>query len=520
MPPVSRALAMLRSLWKRRPRRFLLRRGGGDVASIRALWAVGVMAAAYVALFTGLTCHRFSLVDCCYDLSVFEQSFWSLVREGRLLVNSQEGLEVGRFSHFSLHFSPLLLAVAPIYALWQAPQALLFAKTLALGLAAFPLYWLGAGLFASRAAGLAVAALYLLYPPLHGVNLWGFHENEFAVLPLAFLLVCHERRHPRGFWVAAVAALAAKETMALTVAAFGLWMVLFAKGARRRGAILAAAAVVWFVVCDRLVIPAFRGAGGARDAENVYIAMRYDPRLGTSYGEIAWHCLRHPLLTAQYAFGPPVKQAYLFQLFLPLAFLPLLAPSLLLIAAPVLGQNLLARYLGQVSILGQYHAELIPFFVYGACLGLRRAEGWAAPFGRGPLVRLTLVAALAVATLAANLSFGLWEFALGRRGQFQAVVLEPERREAARRMLALVPPDASVLADWNLISYLGARPWLHLIQRQALDARPWDYIVHDRRFPWHSDFTREEFARRLEADGYATVAEDGDIVVYRRIPPP
>ena len=90
----------------------------------RAVW---VAMAIYLAVFTALSIHRFSLMGDCYDLSVFEQSFWSTVNEGLPLYNSQEGVNFGRVSHFAGHFSPFLFLVTPFYWLWQRPESLLFA---------------------------------------------------------------------------------------------------------------------------------------------------------------------------------------------------------------------------------------------------------------------------------------------------------------------------------------------------------------------------------------------------------
>ena len=115
--------------------------------------AVWVAAAIYVAVFTALSIYRFSLMGDCYDLSVFEQSFWSTVNEGSPLYNSQEGPEFGRFSHFAEHVAPFLFLLTPFYWLWQGPQALLFAKTLALALGAVPLYKLATTLLGSRERG-------------------------------------------------------------------------------------------------------------------------------------------------------------------------------------------------------------------------------------------------------------------------------------------------------------------------------------------------------------------------------
>lgn len=62
---------------------------------------VWVAVTIYAVVFATLSIYRFSLMGDCYDLSVFEQSFWSTVNEGLPLYNSQEGPEFGRFSHFA-----------------------------------------------------------------------------------------------------------------------------------------------------------------------------------------------------------------------------------------------------------------------------------------------------------------------------------------------------------------------------------------------------------------------------------
>jgi len=495
----------------------------------RGVW---VAAGIYAVVFTALSIYRFSLMGDCYDLSVFEQSFWSTVNEGLPLYNSQEGPEFGRFSHLAEHVAPFLFLLTPFYWLWQGPEALLLAKTVALALGAVPLYKLATALLGSRESGWLVVVIYLLYPPLHGVNLWGFHENDFAVAPLMLLLLCYVRRSWALFWISLVAVLAVKESMALTTAAFGLYL-LFFRREWRLGLSIAAISLCWLFIAQWIVIPFAQGTALFEMDARQFIG-RYDPIVGQNYGEILWNIVRHPVRIADYAFADPEKRTYLFQLFFPLAFVPLAAPGILLISAPVLAQNLLSAYRGQHAILAQYSAEIIPFLFYGLCLGIARIERWwgrwrsektageltesGAPTQtenpRGMAVKI--LAFVFAAVLVANLISGVWSFALGQRDFLLAIAKAPERRKAALEFIAAIPKDASVMSDVSMISHLGGRAWLHLISREAFRAREWDYVLLDLRFPWAArDITPNEVIRALRLNAYqVTVVED--IVLFKR----
>jgi len=492
---------------------------------------VYIAMAIYTLVFSALAIYRYSLMGDCYDLSVFEQSFWSTVNEGLPLYNSQEGARFGRFSHFSIHFSPFLFLWTPFYWLWQGPEALLLAKTVALALAALPLYRLATHLLNSREAAWLVVLAYLFYPPLHGVNLWGFHENEFAVAPLMFLLLCYVRRSWALFWISLFAALTVKENISLTTAAFGVYLMLF-RGKKVLGLAVLGVSLSWLILAQWIIIPFAQGRA-LFDFDNRYFLDRYDPLVGQSYSEIFWNIIRQPIQIAHYALADSDKLVYLFQLFFPLAFLPLAAPEALLISVPVLAQNLLVEYAGQYSILSQYHAEIIPFLFYGLCLGVARIARWRshkwslAAIGR--VIRSTakaqeptptktlrpLLVLVLCMVLAANVLSGVWQFAFGRRDFLYAIAKSPERRQAARELMTLIPKDASVLTDVSMISHLGGRAWLRTIGREALFAREWDYVLLDFRFPWIADISLEEVLRTLEIKNYQSRMRQ-DILLLKR----
>jgi uncharacterized membrane protein len=358
------------------------------------------------------------------------------------------------------------------------------------------------------------------------VNLWGFHENEFAVAPLMLLLLCYIRRSWALFWLSLFAVLAVKENMALTMAGFGLYLLLFRRE-KRLGLSVAAISLCWLFIAQWIVIPFAQGTALFEMDARHFIG-RYDPNVGQSYGEILWNIVRHPLRIANYAVADPEKRTYLFQLFLPLAFVPLAVPETLLISVPVLAQNLLSGYRGQYAILAQYSAEIIPFLFYGLCLGTARIERlwghWRSKKTAGELresgapvhMSIRILAFVLVTALAANLIAGVWSFAIGRIDFLLAISKPVERRRAALEFIASIPKDASVMSDVSMISQLGGRAWLHLIDREALHARDWDYVLMDLRFPWAArDITPREVLRTLQMKGYQVMTAE-DIVLFKR----
>jgi uncharacterized membrane protein len=74
------------------------------------------------------------------DVGHFAQMLWATL-QGHLFHTSLARL--GRFAyvahnHLADHFSPILFALVPLYAVWPEPDVLLVLQSAALGLAALP----------------------------------------------------------------------------------------------------------------------------------------------------------------------------------------------------------------------------------------------------------------------------------------------------------------------------------------------------------------------------------------------
>lgn len=206
------------------------------------------------------------------DLAYYNQVFWKTMH-GDLF-----GLTI--HPHISLgdHVEPIILFLAPFYALWPNARMLLFLQTLALALVALPIYSLSSSLMrreeqrrsaafplsvhsdrsghgsadeaeseerkavSDRAGGANVAKkdaaerlkkinfplpllfslLWLTNPFVQNINLFEFHILPFALFPLFYALIAYEEKRMGKFLLWSLLALMVREDVALVIGAFGL----------------------------------------------------------------------------------------------------------------------------------------------------------------------------------------------------------------------------------------------------------------------------------------------------------
>jgi uncharacterized membrane protein len=446
---------------------------------------VGGAVAGYVAVFGLVTALRHRAFRThAFDLGIFDQVVWHLAR-GEAPHSSILG-----HHFFGEHFSPILYAVAVVYRLAPTPLTLLVLQSLALGLGGLAVLALARDRLRHEGLAAAFAVLYLLYPALHGINLFDFHPVAFATPLLLGALVALRRDRP-GVAVALLAlVLACQEDQALPVAALGGYLALVERR-RALGAGLLVAGLLTFWAELALVIPAFRQAPYA-------FYERY-ATLGGTPEAVARTLLGQPALVLAHLVTLE-KLWYLARLLLPLGLLPLLGPAQLLPAVPTLFLNLASDLPAQHSTDYQYTAPIIPFVflagIHGAARALARvATGW-------PALDPGAAAARAVPFLL------LGSLALGTSA-LHAVRL-PQLRPSARHavvpaLLARIPAEASVAA---------ADPFVpHLSQRADIRFPPGPgpaYVLVD-------ELRREgELTRRLLAAGYVALAARHGFVLLRR----
>ncbi len=453
--------------------------------------------AGYAAVFSALAILKYESQNTfTFDLAQFDQILWNTVR-GRLLASS--------FLHRNYlidHFSPILLPLSGLYLLWPDVRALLVFQSLFLALGAIPLYWIAKSRIEEPLLQVAVPLSYLLFLPLHGVNLEDFHE--IALAPTLLLLAWHflERGHTTGFVVSLALAATTKEEVLLIAATIGAYLAL-RDDRKRLGAwvlVVSLAAFGAYMVLRHLVPRVVLGI----DYEFPF--SRYFP---------VKEILAHPLGTFRYLFGGPLlalKLQMLLFLFAPVMFLPFASTSRALIMVVPLGGMLASHFLYMYVPTTHYSASLIPLvFVLTVSGAAGLAERYRGVVSPAVLLRFCGSYLIACAVLA-NYFFGQLPFSRAFPAQTYSV---SERNRLVHRFQAMIPDTASLS--------VGVWPSPHFSQRERLygfsygDLGVADYVLLD--LDKHKPWERTGVFRAIAQGDYGVVACAEGITLLQRSQP-
>jgi uncharacterized membrane protein len=451
------------------------------------LWAV-TFAWLAVARHNGFRSHA-------YDLGIYDQVVWNS-SQGRLFENSI----MFYLPHFlGDHFSLALLAFVPLYWLWPDPRTLLVVQPFLLALAPVITGYAAGRILKSALAGLVVGGVYLLHPGQAFTALFDFHDLVLAPPLLALALTLLLGGRSTAFALALLPVLLVKEEMGIVVAAVGLWAALFTP-ARRRGLLLAALGGGWTLLVLFVVIPLFNPEG-----QYYYLRRYFEGGAPTSIAAAA-----ERLLSLTAGLGTPERLAYLGHLLLPFALLPL-AGTASLMALPTLGYHLLSPEFPFAFIEKHYSVLVLPFLAFGAIQALRRlADRSHRAYG----------AALAALGASGVLAYGLLSPGpLARHFQPERFAPNP-RAEALQEAIRRIPPEASVLAQTDLVPHLTHRRQVYMFP-EAPTFGGTDYVLLDlegNKYPLSNpedDYDRE-LLQYLLSPAFETIYERDNVLLLRR----
>ncbi|MEJ2209198.1 MAG: DUF2079 domain-containing protein, partial [Anaerolineae bacterium] len=445
------------------------------------------------------------------DLGHFDQPIWNSLH-GRLLVRTQQGEQLTRLTD---HFEPILIPLSLSFLVWDDVRALLVLQSLALALGALPLFWLGRdevrsagyGLPVAEAAGLALAAVYLLFPALQAANLTEFHAAPFMVAPMLLALYYARQGRYGPMWLWALAVMAVKEEMSLLTLMLGLWLLL-ARREWKQGAGLAAASLAWFGLATFVIVPHYAPLKYGVE-ESVYF-QRYG-ELGDSPWEVARSLVTRPALVWRIA-TEPARLNYLLGLLLSAGLiLPLLAPEVLLLSLPSLAANLLSSYEAMYSGVYHYSAPVVPFVMAAAAVGLGRLGRWVKG-GRQRSLALMGVAGLFLAgSLAYHLQRGYTPLA---RLFFWPEVTD-HNRLLEQRFAPQIPADAVLSTTAPLFPHLDHRERIHQFPR--VEDANWVLLDAGSFAEMHPADVRRAYDELIDGGAWCIVdAADGYVLLERR----
>jgi uncharacterized membrane protein len=346
-----------------------------------------------------------------------------------------------------------------------------------------------------------LATSYTLFWGVHAAVDFDFHEIAFAPLVIAFMLLYADRRDWRRYYFALFALLLIKENMALLAVAVAAW--LLTQRAYRQAVITGLAGIAWFFLTVEWLIPLFAG-------DLPFRHWTY-PAFGTDMMSSLYNIARDPGLLFEVLVTPDTKVNTLFLLFVPFLFFGLMSP-LALLYVPLILERMLSINPWHWSTARHYSLTIAPIIVLASADGIRRVARRPRMRRRVP-VFATAVAALA---LAVN-GYLATKFQLNDLAK-ASFYTESAREKRIERALSVIPPDASVTAQFNMVAHLSQRDEIFELGPSSPTA---EYLVADVDdyfgivYP-NADYNDKQFVFVHNVSTYDPVFRQGDVVVMRR----
>ncbi len=379
-----------------------------------SLKSVAVLIAIYIVVFTAMNWRLWQNLRIPHgDSAMYEEHLWNLWHGKGFRSYLDQGLFLGE------HIQVIHLLLLPLHFFWPSHLLMELCESTALALGAIPIFRMTQRSTGSARAGLLMSAAFLLYFPLHfldiEVDLKTFRPESFCVPFFLFAFEALEEGRFRRALILLAIALSAKEDYSIIIAPLGVWIATTAwfqkrpnpalgaglltpplgttaglpqsngdlrstsaagSGDPRRaqgsaphhriilGLCLALFGVVYLLLAILVVIPWFRSG-----AELHYV--RYFPKFGNTMVEVAKNMLTNPrllfgeLLTAKTAL-------YSLMMLAPVGFLALLSPTRLAVGLPLFSILCLSEFAGD-GPRHHFHAPLVPVVFWATAIGVGNA---------------------------------------------------------------------------------------------------------------------------------------------------
>lgn len=466
-------------------------------------WVI-ISAIAFFTLTLGLTLHRHFTFYSSYDQGIFNQVFWNGTHgnffqstlSSQLSTNVVHSQEVPNVSYHRLgqHFTPALLLWLPIYYLFPHPATLTVLQAVFITAAGLVLYALGRIYLEPAIAFLITLSFYGANAVL-GPSLANFHDISQIPLFVFSLLWAMEKRRWWLFSILTVCTLAVREDSGITLFGVGVYLIL-SRRYPKIGVLVCSLSFLYIVALTNLIMPLF-----SEDIAKRFMLERfgqYAEGESASTLEIIWGMISNPWRLLVELVTPVGKTVtYLLGQWLPLAFIPVVAPAAWAIALFPLLKLLLGQGESVLAISIRYAMSVTPGLFYGAILwwagqgfaNFNRPVKNCQPRKLYPQFRRFWVFCICLSllfTVTSNPSRTLY-FLIPDSIQPWVYVSAPEQWQRGgqiRSVLNKIPSNASVSATTCLIPHLSSRrevirlPGLE-IKNDAGEVMSVRYIVAD-----------------------------------------
>jgi uncharacterized membrane protein len=460
----------------------------------------------YTSIFSTITILKYrAFLTSFYDLGIANQAFWTTVFEHKLFYETGDLAFNPSGSLLGTHPSFFLFLLIPFYAIYPNPENLLIIQSIIIALGALPIYWTAKMYFDEKLATI-IGVFYLSYPPLHYVNLGDFHMEPFACTLLLFAIYYLESGKWIKFLVSVFLAMITIEFVPLIVISMVFYgFILYTKHNYKE---------------EKKALK-FLGLTALIAALYFPLALRVKAILNPYTSGIPSHwqrVLQAPEDIPKFLVENPDKKiSYFIAFFAPLAFIPLLAPTPLVMTLPWFFASFLSNNPLHYWIFAHYNSFVIPFVFIALVKAIKKLSN----------DRRDLVKKVSSLILIALILFGSYlPFSTSSPWNYQ-LPIQTERTKLLHEVLALIPPNASVLTQNDIGSHVTSRSNAYIsIPEYLKDNVSIDYVLVDVNsgwFEWIPGFPESklmspgEFAEEaLNSGKYGIVASAEGILLLKR----
>ena len=340
-----------------------------------------VVAIAFFVLCLLFNLHRYYSFYASYDQGIFNQVFWNSMH-GRFFQSSlssalstnvvhQGQVSEVYYHRLGQHFTPALLLWLPIYALFPSPIALTVLQVTLVTVAGLVLYILARQYLEPKLSAMISVSFYGANAVI-GPTLANFHDICQIPLFVFSLLLAMEKRWWPLFWILAVLILAVREDAGVVLFGVGFYLIL-SKRYPKIGLAVCTLSFAYMVALTNLIMPMF-----SEDISQRFMMERfgqYAEGNEASTLEILWGMISNPWRLVREIFTPFFATLkYLLGQWLPLAFVPAVAPASWIVAGFPLLKLFSAKGLSVLSITIRYAMTVVPGLFYGAILWWAKRE--------------------------------------------------------------------------------------------------------------------------------------------------
>jgi uncharacterized membrane protein len=435
-----------------------------------------------------------SFLTYAWDLGAYEQSLWTTLKYGKLLWNTPN------FGHLHIHLDLILFLIFPLYAIYPAPETLLVIQSFFVGMSALPVYLIAKEEFEDKKLGFLFASLYLLYTPLVSILNFDFHSDAFIPFFLSFSIYYLRKEKWSKYLLFLFLTLMCKEVVPLVTVFLGIYIILtsevkfnslsnkcYLAGMLKKnkklffGFFTIIISLDWFLLAQ-IVMQYFLSQTPQVAYGVPYVHLLWWKRFGVSIPEILANILLKPMLTLEaLTYRLNEKIFYVIWLLAPFCFISFKKPWLLLVPAPYLMSLFLSENYWYWQLGLFYQSLIVPFVTVSSIYGIKSLATTHSGIDKALVKKIMSIVAISI------LIFTLHGISLS----IPYIPANSLHNEALKRVIELIPQNASVITQNNIFPHLSHRLNVYPGYRHGLEA---DYIL--------VDMTSPSFGEKLSTSFY------------------